>query len=348
MQSPLFYFLNSSSLIRELTNIALYVMVMSYWIGNLGLKKLKQEVIMKRQEYRSILGQLPIKNPTPDDVARICPHLTGGEASAVLAGNGFIAIPPLRVRKGYQTVAYYPEWVEQVFEFDKNERYKKTLIGTKNHPACLDWSGARRTRESYMDSQFHGDYSKWNYRYMEKAMKFAEDNWGQELVYDSWKSSGCFYIQDPTDLVNDCYYKNHPRTKAVLYITFWREFDEIRNDESESQNELFDQAIMEMTLDRMIYDELKGGRGGFISYNCAHCGGGLDLTFCTFCRNTFSDNHFRCGWRTPLSRKMVNFLLENGHKFGIDPEKAMLKDNAEYEKRQADKKRGSLSTKALL
>ena len=57
---------------------------------------------MKSQEYRSILGQLPIKSPTPQDMAMLCPHLTDEEAvEAFTTDSGYVACPPLRIRHGF-------------------------------------------------------------------------------------------------------------------------------------------------------------------------------------------------------------------------------------------------------
>jgi len=282
---------------------------------------------MESKEYRSLLGQLPIKSPTPQDMAKMCPHLTEKEAvEAFTTDSGYVACPPLHVRHGFQIVSYHRELVEEIKVWGVvNGKRTQTITGTKNHPSRLDWSYASRTPESYADGNSHGDVFT-PYKHMNKAMKFAEENWGDELILDDWMDIVEFYIQDPTDLINNRYHKDQPRTKAVLHVSLNRSFNEIINDCSKPVSELIDNAILQMTLDRVVWHELKGGRGAFTEFNCAHCGAGLSLSSCTGCGHKFEDNHFRSGWCTPLSRKMVAFLREKGHEFEVDPENAWAKE----------------------
>ena len=288
---------------------------------------------MKSQEYRSILGQLPIKSPTPQDMAMLCPHLTAEEAvEAFTTDSGYVACPPLRIRHGFQIVTFHKEWVEEIkVSRVKDGNEDASVTGTKNHPARLDWSYASRTPKSYADGKSHGDVFS-PYKHMCKAMKFAEDNWGDELILDDWDSVVEFYVQDPTDLVDDRYHKDYPRTKAVLRVTLSRDPNTISNEHHKPQSELFDEAISQMTLDHVIWHELKGVRGGFTEFNCAHCGAGLSLSSCTGCGYRFRDDHYRCGWNTPLSRKMVAFLRENGREFKVDPEIAWKKEREDWER----------------
>lgn len=284
---------------------------------------------MKSLEYRSLLGQLPIKSPTLQDMARLCPHLTADEAAeAFTTDSGYVACPPLRIRHGFEIVSYHKEWVEEISVLRVKDGIQDVSVtGTKNHPARLDWSYASRTRESYADGKSHGDAFSL-YKHMDKAMKFAEDNWGDELILDDWVSVVEIYVQDPTDLVNDRYHQDYPRTKAILRVALGRDFDAIIHDRSKPQSELFDEAISQMTLDHVVWHELKGGRGGYMEFNCAHCGAGLSLSSCTGCGHRFCDDQFRCGWSTPLSRKMVAFLRDNGHVFKVDPEVAWARERS--------------------
>lgn len=278
---------------------------------------------MKKDEYRSLLGQLPIKNPTADDMVRMCPHLTEDQAvDAFMTGSGYVACPSLHIRHAYQVLSYHKEWVEEI---KVRREDTQVITGRKNHPARLEWAFGSRTLASYADGKPHGDvFGETKHR--EEAMRFANENWGNELILDDWVSVVNFIIQDPTDLVNDRYHTDSPRTKAVLYVALNRDLNEIINDRSKPESELFDEAISQMTLDRKIWSEIKGGRGGYTDYNCAHCGSGLSLSCCTGCGHRFHDDQFRSGWSTPLSRKMVAFLREHGHDFKIDPEIAWTRE----------------------
>lgn len=288
---------------------------------------------MTSKEYRSLLGLLPIKSPTRQDMAMLCPHLTLNEAvEAFTTDSGYVACPPLRIRHGFQILSYHTEWVEKIeVSRVKNGTADASVTGTKNHPARLDWSYASRTPESYADGQPHGDIFL-SYKHTDEAMKFAEDNWGDELILDDWHSVVQFYVQDPTNLVSDRYHRDYPRTMAVLRVTLTRSLNEIIKDHSKPESELFDEAISQMTLDHVVWHELKGGRGGFTVFNCANCGAGLELSGCSGCRHRFRDDQMRSGWHTPLSRKMVEFLRETGHEFKVDPETARTKEKENWER----------------
>ncbi|MEI6510739.1 MAG: hypothetical protein WCO25_01710 [Candidatus Uhrbacteria bacterium] len=82
--------------------------------------------------YRQILGLLPIVNPTEDDMAKLCPHLTREQAVAAFNdGSGYVACPPLRVRGAFQIVSLRKGWVEETKERVGD---KQVVTGTKDHP----------------------------------------------------------------------------------------------------------------------------------------------------------------------------------------------------------------------
>lgn len=265
----------------------------------------------------------------------VCPHLTTEEAvRAFTTDSGYVACPPLRIRHGFQIVSYHKEWVEEIKEWRVvNGKETRTTIGTKNHPAQLDWSHTGRTLKSYADGKSQGETFSYH-THMDEAMKFAEDNWGDDLILDDWNCVVELYVQDPTDLVNDRYHRDYPRTKAVLRVALSRELSKVINNHSKPASELFDEAISQMALDHIVWDELKGARSVYTQFNCAHCGAGLSLSSCTGCGYRFRDDHFRCGWDTPLSRKMVAFLRENGHELKVDPEIAWAKEREDWERGQ--------------
>lgn len=287
---------------------------------------------MKSQKYHSILELLPIKNPTPKEMALVCPHLTEEEAvKAFTTSPGRVACPSLRVRHAFQIVSY--------------------TVSTKDYPAELDRSYPERTPKSYSDGNLHRDIFAEKYTYVDKAMNFADNNWGDELVLDDWISVAKFYIQDPTDLGNyywagglslDNFYTNDPKdssnnrfypsTKAIFRVALNRDFNEIANDHSKPQSELFDEAVSQMALSHIIGSELIGNsRSEGSSFNCAYCGSALSFSFCSGCGHRFQDDQSRSVWHTPLSRKMVEFLRKNGHKFKVDPEIAWAREKTSWE-----------------
>lgn len=268
---------------------------------------------MENKEYSEMLDKLPIENPTPEDMAMVCPHLTKEQAVAAFNdGSGYVACPPLRIRGGFQIVNFYK--------------------GSEDYPPRLDWAYASRTRQSYADGQSHGDVFH-KYKRMDEAMKFAEDNWGDELILDTWESVLQIYIQDPSKLVDVGFIENQLKQIAVLFVALSRSLKDIRKDRSYPESKLLDEAILEMTLDIKIGNEIKGERRGDIENSCAYCGYGLGLNICRCCGHKFRDDKIRTGWGTPLSPKMVKFLQQNGHRFGQDPNIALNKERLDYERR---------------
>lgn len=273
---------------------------------------------MKKSEYRSLLGQLPIKNPTHEDLARFCPHLTKEQAvKSLQSERGVVACPSLYIRNGYQILCYYKEWTETVTIYDPVTDNPTTV--TKNHPPMLSWLGSGRTIQSYKDGKPHGDVF-YNYKHIAEAINFANKNWGDELVIDDWEAVMEIYLQDPSDLVTDRYHRNDPRTKMVIYLALNRDYNEIINDRSKPEHEQLGAAVTQITNDRLIWSEIKGGRGGYTEFSCAYCGSGLNLDHCKGCGHRFRDNLFRCGWYTPLPKKVTDYIVSQGHSFTINPE----------------------------
>ncbi len=144
----------------------------------------------------------------------------------------------------------------------------------------------------------------------------------------NWVSVLELYIRNTADLEGGRY----PRRDVFLGITLDRSFSEIINGGTRPKSELLDGAIVNMTADWGEWYETYLGEGfgpfGMVvtGFNCSLCGGGLTIAKCVGCGNTFHDDPFRPAWETPLSRKMIAFLRDRGHKFVIDPEEALAKE----------------------
>ncbi len=102
---------------------------------------------MKKSEYSSLLGQLPIKSPTHEDMARLCPHITKEEAvKSFLSGSGIVTCPSLFVRNGYQILSYQKEWVETIKV--EHPITSEVITIAKNHPARLTWFVGSQTKST--------------------------------------------------------------------------------------------------------------------------------------------------------------------------------------------------------
>ena len=123
---------------------------------------------MDIKEYRSLLGQLPIRSPTPRDLARMCPHLTPEQAvEAFRLPNACVAAPGMFARGSYYVLQLQEPWVEEV----KVRQDNGLLVGgVKKHPALLNLASTECEPET---------------PYAEEALQFMEENWGDLLIGSS-------------------------------------------------------------------------------------------------------------------------------------------------------------------
>jgi len=276
---------------------------------------------MNKQEYRSALGRLPIVNPTPEDIVSLCPHLTIEESMAALTtGSGYVACPPLRVKGSFQIIDYQKEWTEKIFAGDIVDGIVAESDSAKIHPARINWAFTGRTTDSYTN---YKPYKKIHclYKYMDRAIEFAENNWGKDLVDDDWISVIKIHIEDPAELESTRYLKKQPRLKTTLYVALNRDLNDIDlNDQAD-----IDRCVSEMTLDGTIWREIKGDRGEYTSFACAHCGEPLSIFGCANCGFEFNDNDIHCEGFLSLSEKMLNFLHKNGYDIKAKINKPQIK-----------------------
>ncbi|GEM_PF-5990593 len=132
-------------------------------------------------------------------------------------------------------------------------------------------------------------------------------------------------LHDPVNLSQAGY----PTKKAVLYVRVSREHKEMVNDNSRPTSLVVDDAILEMALDAPFSDEkdchIVSER------NCSRCGSGLGFVSCPQCGGDFQDGQSCTVWGTPLSLKMVKFLLGLGYKFIIDPAEGQEEEQRQFE-----------------
>lgn len=237
-------------------------------------------------QYLEAMRRLPIDNPTTADFQSVCPHLTARQVKNAFTPQkgereACVATPPARVRNGILVVRYF--------------------IG--NDGPRLHFFFSRRITQSRADDTAQG------------AMAYADKYWPEQLVPDTWVDYSEFLVDDPANLAED----GGPTSKFVVGYALRRSKNTLYNDWSKPRSELFDDAIIQMSIDSFVSSELRGGRGGYCNYNCANCGAGLGLHGCPNCGLSFRDNGVRSGWNTPLPPKVVRLLKDAGHEFGVDP-----------------------------
>ncbi len=267
---------------------------------------------MNKSTYQNILAFLSTASKlsaTPDFVSQICPHLTLMEVKAILAKVGrtgrsyYLAMPPLLIDGVVGVVVIDPAGESNGAHF----------------PA----------RINFVFGQKVGVKSA---NYAKRALSFARCHWGDTLVADEAKSYVSIFLQDPTKLdAHLC-----PTTTTLVHFTTNRDWNEILNDHSAPTSELINRSIMHVTTLRAVGMELENEHRHFRNdCCCAHCGAGLCLTRCSACNHSYKDDEFRCGWTTPLPEKIVDYLLQNGHQFAINPAVARQLEAAKWSQVQS-------------
>jgi hypothetical protein len=267
---------------------------------------------MDRSTYMEALHGVNryILNPTPEDIVAITPHLTEEQRELAIKPKknsltAYFAIPPTRVKYGYLVASY-------------------SLVDGET---SLDIGFPKRTRKSYAKGQNYRD-SYYYVPFENEAMAFAEAQWGDALILDTWESVGQVYLQDPSDLTDNGY----PKTKAVIYYATDREYNDFMQGKNAPWSDMWNNSIVELTLDEVEGMEFRGGRGGYVEYNCAYCSFGLALNKCNNCGYQFVDNYIRSGWDVPIAEKMVTLLQKHGYQFKLEPAIARNRERQAWER----------------
>lgn len=204
--------------------------------------------MMEKERYREALSRLPIKNPTPSDMAHVCPHLTKIQAVEAFSDKfQSVACPPLKVDGAFQLISLQKSW-------DGRIRGGQILTEETAHPPQLIYAQAGRTYQSQSKAKAK-NYVFHAYPYLDKAIQFAENTWGDELMLDTWEDTVEFYLYKPS-----CSNQKPFR----CYVCLNRKWIDVLHDQSKKQALLMDQAIVTMTLDPLVWNELKIGHSSSI------------------------------------------------------------------------------------
>lgn len=158
--------------------------------------------------------------------------------------------------------------------------------------------------------------------FQDRAIDHAFGHWPFDLIEDTWQSVTQIILDDPTKLrlaTRVTSGPGYPTTVGSLWVCLDRRYNDIHNDHSAPASELFANAVVAWTTNRLVAAELRGNRGCYTDYNCANCGGGLLLTTCSSCAVEFTDNHVRSGHFKPLATQLVTNLQSEGFTFAVDP-----------------------------
>lgn len=267
--------------------------------------------LKKYIEMMERLRKNPIINPTDDDMARLCPHLTKEQAVNAFRNDDcgsfddtYVACPGLRVRGAFQIVSYKP--------------------ASGNKPDRLEWSYAGKITNVTV------------YPYMEEAVRYAEKNWDKYLINDDLAEIVRIEITDPVNLVKSEYHPGGAPTAAmIIMVALNRSTGKMFYDHSRPRSELFDEAIVEMSAIPVIMQELQEGYNYFRYFFCGFCGSGFEASYCPGCDHGFEGGYFGGHEsKMALPSKLVRFARENGHVFKKDPKIALETEIKGFRKNQ--------------
>jgi hypothetical protein len=236
--------------------------------------------IQYMEAIRKVHAASELRYPSLYQLQALCPHLSPALLKNLSPGS-FIAMPPVLVNDSIQ-IGY---------------------VGL----------GARR---SALISSFRmppvnsGDKGK--YLYVEEALRYARKHWPKQLIQSSWDIAQTVYLQSPV------------RSNGVLQTsrTIWVGLRSGGNPDMFLFNKLekWNDIIAIATLDPIEGSEIEDNHGSFHAFNCARCGGGLDIEQCFAClRGHAKDPHTsNLSWRSSLPPKLRALLQEHGHVFGSE------------------------------
>ena len=242
----------------------------------------------KQSEYAAALKRLPISNPTLEDALAICPHLTRAEVEAIVAGADVVACPPVITRERVNLIHF------KLGYCDRDDGHYV--------PPAVDHAFSSSSPNQY--------------KFGPRALAYAMEHWPTNLDVPAHAQVLRIILDDPSQLSQEGY----PASVGTLYVALDADLNELRGSADNPRSVVLDAHTIAITDDRWLGVEFAGNCAPYTDFNCSRCGSGLSLSGCSGCRLSFSDNGIRSGWRTPLSRKMVAFLREQGHQFAIDPE----------------------------
>jgi hypothetical protein len=271
------------------------------------------------------LAKMNRPEPTFKLISSVCPHLNEEEVREILSGVSQgetvrFAAPPLRVNGAFQIIRAYAAY--------------QSSSGQRT-PAYLEYGQAGRLKGYEWESP-SSDESRIKYEppfpeFAERAYEYAKENWGAELVDDTWVDFVTVLLEDPKDLTRFGF----PSDKMLFRFTTDRPWNDIANDRKAPKSTLIDESIVQVTTSPFISAELKGGRVSYTSRNCWRCGDGLGLSECDGCHARFTDDQYRSGPAAPLSQKLVEHVLATGHQFDTDPTEAQEEERTRWAVRQA-------------
>jgi hypothetical protein len=260
---------------------------------------------LDKTTYRDALEALSfnsIMDPTPEDVARVTPHLDATDIATIFAAadneneSCSFASPALLVDGTFQCL-YLSSW------------YKRDGRMTRN------FSHFRAVR---IKRQFP-DQAK-DYLFTDKALAYAEEHWGNTLVSDASKGYQEIWIRD---MRQETTLGDPLPVLKLCFTTDWPIHLLLKNG-SRPLPDVIESSIVHLTGFAVEGSELADTRRSSPWDHCARCGGRIGHQDCDSCglqRKKPFEYRYDHNWLGWLGPKMIACAKERGHVFEIDPMK---------------------------
>ncbi len=231
----------------------------------------------------------------PDQIAHLCPHLEAEVATQALNTKGMLALPPCAINHGHHVLWREQSWQQEddVWIVNPAGTLERKVVKATTHPAQLKLGFPSRLATSAP-----------TYPHATEAVKFAEQNWGQRLVTDTWQEVLYLVILNPNG-----------HTAEIVYLALNDRWDSLTKVKPVSQ--ALDAAIVKITCDPIIGAEFRGARTSRVAYACGRCGAGLTSNVCPIC---YTHYEVRGTFPATLPPKVVAALAALGHAFSVDPQ----------------------------
>ncbi len=261
-----------------------------------------------RKNMRQLESHQKLARASVEMVKTVCPHI-GDDAIAQLVERSKttltpIAAPGLRMKDSFVLVVLWAPSEYNVlhrFGHESGERLKDNIFDARNF--C--------SREV---------------AFVDEAIAYAQANWGDTLVDDTWKALKRYVIMDPKQLVDapSLYGGLCRRPLPLLEIGVALNEDEDDDDaegEPLARVDRLDASIVYLTDLAVELDVMVGSHHypPSDSLYCVHCGTDLDINGCRPCDLSFDDDKEAAGGFGPMPLKVIEFAEAHGIKFGVDP-----------------------------
>jgi len=237
---------------------------------------------MERKLYReNVVGLLPLHNQTPQTIQNYLRYLNKEQALELIHSySEYFAAPPLLVDNTFQILVCRRD-------LDHGRTPRVTI---QHHRAAGTTFPSSR-----------------GYNFINEALQFARNNWGNVLVPNSFGGAMLdVYIENPEYLLG-----GKPRLETILHVVFSLEIETLKKfPDSGLSTEWLDNRIAYITTDIYEWYELRVTRHYIATTNCIHCGSSLNRDNCPGCGIDFYPHRFHNSWKAPLTAKMIEAIRE--------------------------------------